>query len=158
MPRIARAIAPGHPHHVTQRGNYRQLVFETEDDYRQYITWLKDYSGKYGLHIWAYCLMSNHVHFICVPQNQDSLAKTFNALHMRYLQYVNQKKGQGAICGRGSFIYVYLTKDISMRQFVIWKTTLSGLAWSKILSITSGRVREGILGKSSIRCWRMIAF
>jgi len=103
MPRIARAIAPGYPHHVTQRGNYRQPVFETEDDYRQYITWLKDYSSKYDLHIWAYCLMSNHVHFICVPQNQDSLAKTFNALHMRYSQYVNQKKGARGHLWQGRF-------------------------------------------------------
>lgn len=36
------------------------------------------YSKKYALKIWGYCLMSNHVHFIAVPMEDDSLAKTFN--------------------------------------------------------------------------------
>jgi REP element-mobilizing transposase RayT len=40
MPRIARAVAVGFPHHITQRGNYRQRVFEGDDDYRQYLEWL----------------------------------------------------------------------------------------------------------------------
>jgi putative transposase len=103
MPRIARAVAPGYPHHVTQRGNYQQPVFETEEDYCQYLSWLKDYSTKYGLNIWAYCLMSNHVHYVCVPEREDSLSKTFNALHMRYSQYVNQKKGARGHLWQGRF-------------------------------------------------------
>ncbi len=31
MPRIARAVTKGYPHHVTQRGNYRQTVFELDE-------------------------------------------------------------------------------------------------------------------------------
>lgn len=91
MPRIARAVAVGYPHHITQRGNYRQAVFEINEDYLQYLDWLKLYSEKYSLRIWAYCLMKNHVHFIAVPMEADSLAKTFNTLHMRYSQYFNMR-------------------------------------------------------------------
>ena len=36
--------------------------------------------------------MSNHVHFIGIPMKDDSLARTFNTLHMRYSQYFNQKR------------------------------------------------------------------
>ena len=93
MPRVARIIAKDYPYHVTQRGNYRQTVFESDADYRQYLTWLKEYSEKYSLDIWAYCLMSNHVHFVCVPRDDNSLARTLNTLHMRYSQYYNRKKG-----------------------------------------------------------------
>lgn len=103
MPRIARAVAPDYPHHVTQRGNYRQTVFEDDQDYRQYLGWLREYSLKYDLKIWAYCLMSNHVHFICVPCNADSLSKTFNTLHMRYSQYVNRKKKMKGHLWQGRF-------------------------------------------------------
>ncbi len=92
MPRIARAVAVGFPHHITQRGNYRQRVFESDADYLQYLEWLQFYSKKYTVKIWAYCLMSNHVHFIAVPNEEDSLAKTFNTLHMRYSQYVHMRK------------------------------------------------------------------
>jgi putative transposase len=92
MPRIARIVAPGYPYHVTQRGNYQQPIFDEEDDFRQYLQWLKQYADKYSLNIWAYCLMTNHVHFVCIPIKEDSLARTFNTLHMRYSQYFNHKK------------------------------------------------------------------
>ncbi|MBN1534147.1 MAG: transposase [Spirochaetes bacterium] len=77
---------------MTQRGNYRQTVFESDADYRKYLVWLKEYAEKYALDIWAYCLMGNHVHFVCVPRIDDSLARTLNTLHMRYSQHYNRKK------------------------------------------------------------------
>ncbi len=43
MPRISRAVAVGYPHHITQRGNYRQDVFEGDGDYLRYLDWLRDY-------------------------------------------------------------------------------------------------------------------
>lgn len=103
MPRIARAVAVGFPHHITQRGNYRQRVFESDEDYLQYLEWLQQYSKKYALKIWVYCLMSNHVHFIAVPMEDDALAKTFNTLHMRYSQYANLKRDNRGHLWQGRF-------------------------------------------------------
>ena len=103
MPRVARITAIGYPHHVTQCGNYRQRVFKTHNDYKQYLSWLREYSDKNALDIWAYCLMPNHVHFICKPKNRDSLARTFNALHMRYAQYMNKKQGMNGHLWQGRF-------------------------------------------------------
>ncbi|NWF94216.1 MAG: transposase [Syntrophaceae bacterium] len=103
MPRIARVVAVGFPHHVTQRGNYQQPVFEESDDFAQYKSWLMEYSRKYGLEIWAYCLMSNHVHFVCVPKREDSLSRTFNTLHMRHSQYLNRRRGTKGHLWQGRF-------------------------------------------------------
>jgi len=103
MPRVSRITAPGYPHHVTQRGNYQQPVFETDHDFRQYLLWLKEYKEKYLLDIWAYCLMFNHVHFICVPGKDDSLARTFNTLHMKYAQYLHKKKNLRGHLWQGRF-------------------------------------------------------
>ena len=103
MPRIARAVAVGYPHHITQRGNYRQTVFEKDEDYLQYLEWLKLYSKRYSLKIWAYCLMQNHVHFIAVPMEPDSLAKSFNTLHMRYAQYINRRNKSTGHLWQGRF-------------------------------------------------------
>jgi len=91
MPRIARIVAVGLPHHITQRGNYKQNVFLDDKDRKQYLAWIQEYSQKYDLSILAYCLMQNHVHFIAVPDRENSLAKTFNSTHMRYSQYFNKK-------------------------------------------------------------------
>ena len=103
MPRIARAVAVGLPHHITQRGNYRQDVFLNTDDKRRYFAWIQEYSIKYGLSILAYCLMQNHVHFIAIPAEENSLAMTFNAAHMRYAQYFNRKLKQRGHLWQGRF-------------------------------------------------------
>ena len=103
MPRISRPVAVGYPHHITQRGNYQQKIFESDDDYVQYLQWLQKYSKQYQLKMWAYCVMSNHVHFIAVPMESTSLAKTFHVLHMRYSQYFNQNKGTGGHLWQGRF-------------------------------------------------------
>jgi REP element-mobilizing transposase RayT len=100
---MARAVAVGISHHITQRGNYRQVVFEEDSDYRQYLEWLKHYSDKYSLKIWAYCLMNNHVHFVAVPDKEESMARTFNTLHMRYAQYSNAKRGDKGHLWQGRY-------------------------------------------------------
>lgn len=92
MPRIARAIAAGYPHHVTQRGNYRQTVFSDAADYAKYLDFLSQYAPPCDLEIWAYCLMPNHVHLVCVPQQPDSLARTLHTVHMKYARYFNSKR------------------------------------------------------------------
>ena len=91
MPRIARLVVPGYPHHITQRGNYRQDIFKDDADRRQYLYLIADYSRKYNLIILAYCLMNNHIHFIVLPKDEDSLGSTFRIVHTRYAQYFNKK-------------------------------------------------------------------
>lgn len=108
MPRQARIVIPNIAHHVTQRGNYRQDVFETEDDYNRYCTWMSQYAEKYHLEILAYCLMRNHVHFIVVPRETESLARVFNTLHMRYAQYVNRKNEARGHLWQGRFYSCFM--------------------------------------------------
>lgn len=103
MPRVSRAILVGYPHHITQRGNYRQTVFSDADDYARYLKFLARYTEKYGLEIWAYCLMPNHVHLVGVPSAGDSMAMTFRTLHMLYAQYYNEKNGVTGHLWQGRF-------------------------------------------------------
>jgi putative transposase len=71
--RIARVVASGYPHHMTQRGNRRQQTFFSEDDYREYLRLMSASCARTGTEVWAYCLMPNHVHLIMVPQHSDGL-------------------------------------------------------------------------------------
>ena len=61
--------------HVTQRGNNRQEVFFVDDDRRFYLDLLAGQAQRFGLDVLGYCLMSNHIHLIAVPQPEESLAK-----------------------------------------------------------------------------------
>ena len=104
MARLARSTVISYPHQVTQGGNYGQSVFETDADFRLYLAWLRECAIRYSVEIWAYCLMRNHVHFICVPRAEGALALAFNNLHMRYAQYFHRKKGVTGHLWKGRFL------------------------------------------------------
>ena len=84
MPRRARVVIPGVAHHITQRGNNRQPVFRTPDDYRLYLDLLRRHARRHRAQLLAYCLMPNHVHLIAVPERPDSLALTLGRAHSEY--------------------------------------------------------------------------
>lgn len=94
MPRIARVIAPGCPHHVTQRGNNRATVFFDDEDRRMYLKLLARYAKKHALRIWAYCLMDNHLHLLAVPETERSLSRGIGLTNQVYTQYLNRKLNQ----------------------------------------------------------------
>ena len=71
MARQARVVIPGCPHHVTHRDNRRQEVFFFDDDRRFDLEMLRQCAERFGVQIWTYCLMGNHVHLIVVPQRED---------------------------------------------------------------------------------------
>jgi putative transposase len=91
MARLPRFVLPGHPHHVTQRGNRREQTFFEDGDYALYLDLLAAAAGRFGVEIWSYCLMPNHVHIIAVPRDADGLARTFSQLHRSYTGYINAR-------------------------------------------------------------------
>jgi putative transposase len=92
MTRIARAVIPGIPHHVTQRGNRRLETFFSDDDYRLYIATLAGQCRRAGTEIWGYCLMPNHVHLIMVPADVDGLRAALGEAHRSYARAINARE------------------------------------------------------------------
>ena len=92
MARIARAVVPQLPHHVTQRGNRRQPSFFCPSDYARYLDLMSDSCRRAGVEIWAYCLMPNHVHLIAVPSTREALARAIGEAHQRYTVAVNGRE------------------------------------------------------------------
>lgn len=91
MPRIARAVAAGFPHHVIQRGNNREKIFFDKEDKEKYLSLVKKYSDKWESPVLAYCLMSNHVHILTKPKKEESLYKMMQAVTLCYTQHLNRK-------------------------------------------------------------------
>jgi len=103
MPRLARVVIPNIPYHITQRGNRGEDVFFCEADKAFYLKLLKQYSHKYSVKVWAYCLMSNHVHLILRPSTDQGLQQVLKPLHMRYAQYINKKHNWKGHLWQGRF-------------------------------------------------------
>jgi len=100
MPRTARVVFPGVPHHVTQRGNRRQSTFFSVDDYATYLRIAAGVFAEAGVQVWAYCLMPNHVHLIATPPDEASLARAIGAAHVRYARHINRREVGRATSGK----------------------------------------------------------
>jgi len=103
MPRIARAVAVGFAHHITHRGNNRQDIFFVDEDRRSYLANLKEHCDEYGLEVLAYCLMTNHVHIIAIPNKEGSLAKGIGYAHLRFAKYINRMHRRSGHLWEGRF-------------------------------------------------------
>jgi putative transposase len=78
MARLARVVVPGHPHHVTQRGNGRARTFFGDGDYALYRDLLAAHCGEAAVEVWAWCLMPNQLHLILVPSDPDDSSQVGN--------------------------------------------------------------------------------
>lgn len=103
MPRLSRAVFTGVPHHITQRGNRREDVFFSDEDREVYLEWLQTYCEKHDVDVLAYCLMTNHIHLVLVPNSEDGLQRVLKPLHMRYAQRINRAKGWKGHLWQGRF-------------------------------------------------------
>jgi len=108
MARISRVVAPGYPHHITQRGNRRQKTFFSDEDYHAYLNLMSEWCGRYGVSVWAYCLMPNHVHLVVVPTSEDGLRRAIGEAHRRYTLRVNLREGWRGHLWQGRFASVVL--------------------------------------------------
>ena len=75
MTRLARVVAVGVPHHVTQRGNARRFILDGDSDRQVYLDLLRQSIELHSLTLLGYCLMSNHIHLIVTPAKPDSLSR-----------------------------------------------------------------------------------
>ena len=91
MPRRARMYIPELPYHIVQRGNNREPCFIEPENYHFYLELWKTLSKRYGVSIHAYCLMTNHIHFLVTPESETSISTTMKVVGSRYAQYINLK-------------------------------------------------------------------
>ena len=89
MPRRARNYLPGLPYHIVQRGNNREACFIEPENYQYYLELWRRSSRTYRVAVHAYCLMTNHVHFLVTPGTQTAISTTMKVVGSRYAQYMN---------------------------------------------------------------------
>lgn len=111
MARLARAVFPGVPHHVTQRGNGRARTFFGDDDYRLYRDLLAEHAAAAGVEVWSWVLMPNHVHLILVPPDPDALRRALAPVHRRYAGHIHARLKRTGHFWQGRFGCVAMDED-----------------------------------------------
>ena len=104
MPRQARIILPNTPHHIRQRGHNRDAVFHGDDDFEYYKTNLLEFKKMTRCKIYAYCLMTNHIHLILDPgENPEALSQFMKGVAGRQTRYFNKMAKRSGSLWEGRF-------------------------------------------------------
>ncbi len=103
MARLPRFTLPGYPHHVIQRGNNRQAIFNSKADYQTLLDLLVENAKKFDVAIHAYVLMSNHFHLLATPQTAEGLPQMMQAVGRRYVRYFNDSQRRSGTLWEGRY-------------------------------------------------------
>lgn len=111
MARLPRLTLPGYPHHVIQRGNNRQPIFTTTDDYRHLLGLLHENAKRFDVAIHAYVLMGNHFHLLATPQTDKGLPQMMQAVGRSYVRYFNDLQGRSGTLWEGRYRSTLIQAD-----------------------------------------------
>lgn len=111
MSRSPRITIPAYPHHIIQRGNNRQAMFFADDDYRFFIDCLRQAKSKCCSRIYAYVLMTNHIHLLVEPAEIGDLGRFMQSVGRRYVRYINAKYQRSGTLWEGRFKSAAVSRD-----------------------------------------------
>jgi putative transposase len=104
MPRLGRVVRPNDPHHVVQRGHNKQLVFAEDSDDRDDLDTLATFKLLLDIKVYAFCLMSNHVHLIVQPGEAIAeLGGLMKHLGGRQTRFVNRQAARSGTLWEGRY-------------------------------------------------------
>lgn len=111
MARLPRLTLPGYPHHIIQRGNNRQAIFASVQDYQTLLDLLLENAKKFGVSIHAYVLMSNHFHLLATPQSADGVPQMMQAVGRRYVRFFNDIQQRSGTLWEGRYKSALIQTD-----------------------------------------------
>ncbi|MDO4650409.1 MAG: transposase, partial [Eubacteriales bacterium] len=91
MSRHARIQSSTRIYHIVVKGADRLRLFEEYADYQKYLDILAYYKQECHLEIFAYCLMSNHVHLLIRHPEDITLQSIFRRINTTYAGWFNLK-------------------------------------------------------------------
>lgn len=103
MARLPRLTVPGYPHHIIQRGNNRQAIFQDAADCEMLLGLLAEYAGKEKVAIHSYVLMGNHFHLLATPETHTGLPMLMQAVGRRYVRYFNKRYQRSGTLWEGRY-------------------------------------------------------
>ncbi len=154
MPRKPRIEYAGAFYHVITRGNQKQKIFKDTPDYEKYLRIVASYKPRHHFRLYAYVLMSNHLHLLIEMQDVP-LSKTLQGINQSYTLYFNRKyktvghlfqgRYKAILCDRERYLLALL--KYSHHNPVRAKITEnpSGYRWSSDRVYRSGRGDDGFV-------------
>ena len=89
-------------HHVTNRGIDRQDVFRSVDDRVDFGRLIASGHDKFGVEVFAYCLMGNHFHLV-LSCPRGGLSAFMQDVGAKFTRHTNERHGGDGAVFRGRF-------------------------------------------------------
>jgi REP element-mobilizing transposase RayT len=89
LPRTERIKMDNAIYHVMIRSITEVPLFKKDDDKDKYLKQMKNYQIIFGFKVYAYCIMSNHAHFI-IDSNGADISKIMHGLNFKYAVTYNR--------------------------------------------------------------------
>ena len=94
MPRAPRVVAPGGTIHVVARCNNREFYFTTANDFELLLAHLRELVRTYAVRVYAYTLMSNHVHLLMQAPTHEALGRPLRWLMTETARAFHKARGR----------------------------------------------------------------
>ena len=114
MPRIARRKSTTKVYHTILRGNDRQDIFFDEQDYKKFLKEIIKTKEKYKYELYAYCLMTNHVHLVIFDKD-NMISKIMQSLAVSYSSYFSKKYEKTGHLFQNRF----MSKEVESSEYLI---------------------------------------
>lgn len=111
MARLARLVIPGYPHHVIQRGNNREPIFGSVDDYQTLLDLVGQNAIRFEVSVHAYVLMNNHFHLLLTPQRGEGLPQMMQAVGRSYVRHFNRRQQRSGTLWEGRYRSTLIQSD-----------------------------------------------
>ncbi len=95
MPRLKRILIKENKFlHIMVQGINRERIFKKDNQKKEYIKLLKEYSEKYKINVIAYCVMDNHVHILVNYMEIEDIIKFMQKINTIYAIYYNKNQNR----------------------------------------------------------------
>jgi putative transposase len=111
MARLPRLILPAQPHHVIQRGNNGQPVFQDAADYEAFLGWLRAGARQFKVALHAYALLPERLHLLVSPPDELALGQMMQWIGRHYVPYFNRKYQRSGSLWQGRYKTSVLDPD-----------------------------------------------
>ena len=176
MARLPRIVLPNQPLHIMHRGNNRQDIFESDEDMFRIKDDIKESLLKSKCKLHAYVIMTNHLHLLITPSDQEQLTIFMQSMANRYVRYFNAKHQRTGTIWEGRFKSCLVDSEnylFALYKYIEMNPIKAGMVkkiekykWSSYLhnalGISDELVSEHLLYKrlaqeTSLRCTRYSA-
>lgn len=120
---------PGAVCHVTSRGNDRERIYLTDEDYASFLDCLCSVVKRFNWALYAYCLMSNHYHLL-IETPDGNLSRGMRQLNGVYTQQFNRKHNRVGHALQGRYKAIFVDKDnylLELCRYIVLNPVRAGM-------------------------------